>query len=203
MIVKICGITLPSQAKEISEYGADYIGVITYPKSPRYVNIEKIKEIKENLKNSKLVAVVVNPSLEQALELLNIADFIQFHGDEDLDFVKKFPKDRVIKAIRVKDESDLEKIKTFKNEDITVLVDAFKEGVYGGTGEMIDLNLLKKITGVYDKVIISGGLSESNLKEILNHVKPYGVDASSKLEVSPGIKDLDKVKKFINIAKNR
>ncbi|WP_299229670.1 phosphoribosylanthranilate isomerase [Sulfurihydrogenibium sp.] len=203
MIVKICGITLPSQAKEILEYGADYIGVITYPKSPRYVDIERIKEIKENLKNSKLVAVVVNPSLEQALELLNIADFIQFHGDEDLDFVKKFPKDRVIKAIRVKNESDLEKIKTFKNEDITVLVDAFKEGVYGGTGEMIDLNLLKKITDMYDKVIISGGLSENNLREILNHVKPYGVDASSKLEVSPGVKDLDKVKKFIDIAKNR
>jgi phosphoribosylanthranilate isomerase len=203
MIVKICGIILPSQAKEISEYGADYIGVITYPKSPRYVDIERIKEIKENLKNSKLVAVAVNPSLEQVLELLNIADFIQFHGDEDLDFVKKFPKDRVIKAIRVKDESDLEKIKTFKNEDITVLVDAFKEGVYGGTGKMIDLNLLKKITDMYDKVIISGGLSESNIKEILNHVKPYGVDASSKLEVSPGVKDLDKVKKFIDIVKNR
>jgi len=83
------------------------------------------------------------------------------------------------------------------------LVDAFKEGVYGGTGEMIDLNLLKKITDVYDKVIISGGLSETNLKEILNHVKPYGVDASSKLEVSPGVKDLDKVKKFIDIVKNR
>jgi phosphoribosylanthranilate isomerase len=203
MIVKICGITLPSQAREISECGADYIGVITYPKSPRYVDVERVKEIKEKLKNSKLVAVVVNPSLEQVLELLNIADFIQFHGDEDLDFVKKFPKDRVIKVIRVKNESDLEKIKTFKNEDITVLVDAFKEGVYGGTGEMIDLNLLKKITDMYNKVIISGGLSESNLKEILNHVKPYGVDASSKLEVSPGVKDLDKVKKFIDIAKNR
>ena len=203
MIVKICGITLPSQAKEISEYGADFIGVIAYPKSPRCVDIETIKEIKKELKNSKLVAVVVNPSLEQVLKLLNIADIIQFHGDEALDFVKKFPKERVIKAIRVKDESDLEKIKMYKNEGITVLVDTFKEGVYGGTGEMIDINLLKKITEIYDKVIISGGLSESSIKEILDHIKPYGVDASSKLEVSPGIKDLDKVKKFIDIVKNR
>ncbi len=198
MIIKICGITNPIQAKEISKLGADYIGVITYKKSPRYVNFETIKKIKETINGkTKLVVVVVNPTKEEAEKYLEVADFVQFHGDEDIDFIKNFPKEKVIKALRIKDDLDISNISPYIKENIPILIDTYKEGMYGGTGEMQKLETVKKILDIYDKVIISGGLSEENIDKVLKHIKPYGVDASSKLEKEPGIKNIEKVKKFI------
>ncbi|MEZ0323789.1 MAG: phosphoribosylanthranilate isomerase [Hydrogenothermaceae bacterium] len=200
--VKICGITQPEQAREISLAGVDYIGVILYPKSPRFVDLEKVKEIKKRLSDkTKLVAVVVNPDIDMGKNLLEIVDIIQFHGDEDIEFIKQFPKDKVIKAFRLKDEKDIEKIKPFLEEGFTVLVDGYREGEYGGTGTQIDLKLLKKVCSISDKVIIAGGLSDENIDSVLKEVKPFGVDASSKLETAPGIKDIEKVKRFIKLVK--
>ncbi len=197
-MIKICGITDPIQAKEISKLGPDLIGVITYNKSPRYVNFETIKDIKESINSkTKLVVVVVNPTYEEVQKYLEVADFIQFHGDEDINFIKKFTKEKVIKALRIKNNSDINKILPFVKENIPILIDTYKEGMYGGTGEIQNLETVKKILNLYDKVIVSGGLSEENIDDILKHIKPYGVDASSKLEKEPGIKDIQKVKKFI------
>lgn len=201
--VKICGITDPQQARDISLAGADYIGVVLFEKSPRFIPTESLKKIKEKIpKNTKLVAVVVNPTKEECEEILKVADIVQFHGEESLEFVSQFEKDRVIKAFRIRDESDIEKIKPFMEKGYTILIDAYIQGEYGGTGHQIDLNLVRKICGAYDKVIVAGGLSEENIGYILREVKPYGVDASSKLEIRPGIKDLEKVRKFIKAAKD-
>lgn len=201
--VKICGITIPSQAKEISQAGADFIGVILYERSPRFVELDKVEKIKENLmENTKLVGVVVNPDLESCRKILDVVDFIQFHGDEGFEFIKRFPKERVIKAFRIKNRADIENIKPYIDEDYLVLVDTFKEGEYGGTGDRIDIDILKEICSLYDKVIIAGGLSDTNIKYVLKMVKPYGVDASSKLEIKPGVKDIEKVKNFIKLVKD-
>jgi phosphoribosylanthranilate isomerase len=200
--IKICGIKSEEQAIKIAELGATHIGVIHFPKSPRHIDLDKIKSIKESLQNrAKLVAVVVKPEEELVKKLLDIVDIIQFHGDEPLEFIKKFPKDRVIKVFRVKSFEDIEKMKPFWKEDYLTLIDTFKKDEYGGTGERIDIELAKSIINQYPKTILSGGLSPDNLEDILPIVKPYGVDASSKLEVSAGVKDLEKVKRFINIAK--
>ena len=203
MIVKICGITLPQQAKEISELGADYIGTIFYQKSPRYVDLDKIKEIKQSLNiNTKLVVVVVNEDEKTVEKLFDTADIIQFHGDEEYSFIKNFPKEKVIKVFRLKEESQIKQMEQYMKDNYCLLLDTYKEGMYGGTGEAIDLQLLKKVLKLYDKIIVSGGLGLDNIKEVLSQIKPYGVDASSKLEIKPGIKDINKVKQFIEIVKS-
>lgn len=201
--VKICGITDEKQAREISLAGADYIGVVLFPKSPRFVNLEKVKEIKNSVYNTtKLIAVVVNPDIKLCKELLEIVDLIQFHGEEDIEFIELFPKDKVIKAFRIKDEKDLEKLKPFMEKDYLILIDAYKEGEYGGTGSSINMEIIKRVCDLYDKVIVAGGLSAENVREIIKSAKPFGVDASSKLEIKPGIKDMDKVREFIKAVKD-
>lgn len=201
--VKICGITDEKQAREISLAGADYIGVVLFPKSPRFVNLEKVKEIKNSVYNkTKLVAVVVNPDITLCKELLEIVDLIQFHGEEDIEFIELFPKDRVIKAFRIKDEKDLENLKPFMEKGYLILIDAYKEGEYGGTGSSINMEIIKRVCDLYDKVIVAGGLSAENVREIIKSAKPFGVDASSKLEIKPGIKDMDKVREFIKAVKD-
>ncbi len=202
MFITICGLTIPEQAKEIASYGATHLGVIHFPKSPRHLEFSQIKKIKEIVPaKTKVVAVVVNPSIKKVNQLLEIVDMVQFHGEEPIDFVKNFPKERVIKAFRIKDEKSINQIKPFIDEDYLILIDAYKEGEYGGTGKQIDVELAKKISNLTDKLILSGGLSPKNLEFLLEEIKPFGVDASSKLEIKPGIKDLEKTKKFIKIAK--
>ena len=200
--IKICGIIDVQQAKEISRLPITHMGVIHFQKSPRHIDLEKIKEIKENInKKVKLVAVVVNPPENIVNELLKIVDIIQFHGDENLNFVKKFPKERIIKAFRIKERKDIEKMKPFWKENYLILIDAYSENAYGGTGKQINRELAKYIVSQYPKTVLSGGLSEKNVKELIDYIKPFGVDASSKLEVKAGIKDLNKVKKFVEIIK--
>lgn len=201
--VKICGITDPEQAKQIALAGADYIGVVLFPRSPRFIDIEKVKEIKGVIfDKAKLVAVVVNPDINLCNQLLDIVDFIQFHGEEDIGFIQKFPKDRVIKAFRIKSEKDIEEIKPFIEKGYLILIDAYKEGEYGGTGDSIDLGIINKICSMYDKVIVAGGLSIENVRKVINVAKPYGVDASSRLEIKPGVKDIEKVRQFIRAVKD-
>jgi len=200
--IKICGITDKDQALKISRLGATHIGVIYYEKSPRHTDLQKIKEIKNYVeKEAKIVAVTVNPSRESVQKLLDIVDMIQFHGDESIDFISQFPLEKSIKAFRIKSEEDIKKMTPFIKNGHYILIDAYKEGEYGGTGRQINPELARKVTDLYDRIILSGGLSPYNLKELLDYINPYGIDASSKLELRPGIKDLKKVERFIKIAK--
>ncbi|NPA12794.1 MAG: phosphoribosylanthranilate isomerase [Aquificae bacterium] len=196
--IKICGITTEEQGVKIAQLGATHIGMIHFEKSPRHIPLSKIQSIASSIKGkAKSVAVVVNPNKETVEKLLNIVDFIQLHGDEDIQFALQFPKDRVIKAFRIKDKGDITKIQPFYKEGFTVLIDAYSPTEYGGTGKRINPNLAKEVVSLFPKTVLSGGLSEENITEILKQVKPYGVDASSKLEIKPGLKDLQKVERFI------
>ncbi|WP_457635683.1 phosphoribosylanthranilate isomerase [Persephonella sp.] len=201
-IIKICGLTDKDQALKIGKMGATHIGMIHYEKSPRHISLEKIEGISNVLKGiSKSVAVVVNPSRELVEELLEIVDLVQLHGDESPEFVSFFPKERAIKAFRIKSEKDIDRIKPFTQMGITILIDAYSERAYGGTGKQINPELAKKIVDFYSKTVLSGGLSPENLPDILKYIKPYGVDASSKLEIKPGIKDIKKTETFIKTAR--
>ena len=197
-IIKICGLTDKKQAVLIGEMGATHIGMIHFEKSPRHIPVEKIAEISGAVNGlAKSVAVVVNPEIKTVEALFRYVDIIQFHGDESTDFVSLFPKERVIKAFRIKEERDIEKIKPFMDRGYIILIDAYSENAYGGTGKQINPELAKKIADIYPKTVLSGGLSPDNVLKLLEYVRPYGVDASSKLEIRPGIKDLKKVEKFI------
>jgi len=201
-IIKICGLTEKDQAVSIGKMGATHIGMIHYEKSPRHLPLEKIKEISDALKDvSKSVAVVVNPQRSLVEKLLDIVDLVQFHGEETPQFVSLFPEERIIKAFRIKNENDLKTIKPFTEKGITILIDAYSEKAYGGTGKQINPVLAKKVVDFYTKTVLSGGLSPDNLEKLLWYIKPYGVDASSKLEIKPGIKDLKKTEIFIKTAR--
>ena len=199
--VKICGITNPEDAIYAAKSGADYIGVITYPKSPRYTSKEKRLEIIKSLQNFpvKKVAVVVNEPYEFIKELLDEGfDLIQLHGDEDIELGKKVGLSRVIKVFRVVDRTP--EVGEWEKA-YAILLDKYSRTAYGGTGERINWEIAKKLVEDRNKVFLAGGLNPENVSSAVEFVKPYAVDVSSGVEKERGKKDKNKVERFIKRAK--
>ena len=208
-LVKICGITSVDQALQIARLGVDAIGVISVRESPRYVTPKIKKDIFRNLEESfpqiKRVSVVKNIPLElickKSFEFENV---IQLHGDEDLSYCKilrrKFPQIEIWKAFRIKDREDTKEIELFSDFIDAVLLDSWNEKTYGGSGKRIKPEYLEQLK--FSKPwLLAGGISIDWLKQILTDIKPNGIDVSSSIESSPGIKDLNKTKKLLNIIK--
>ncbi len=199
MKVKICGITRIGDALEAVRLGADYIGVILYPKSPRYLPRERRTDILQ-VKGALKVAVMVNPSLEEALSALEEGfDLIQLHGEESYKFAQKIGNHRVIKAFRV--QESLPVIEEEWKSAHGVLLDTYQKDSYGGTGKTFNWDLAKELVDRGFRVFLSGGLKPENIREAVSKVKPYAVDVSSGVEISPGVKDHIKMKEFIREAK--
>ena len=208
-LVKICGITSVDQALQIAKLGINAIGVISVKESPRYVSTEKKEDIFRNLKKNfphvKRVSVVKNIPLE--LICINTFEFenvIQLHGDEDLSYCKKlrkkFPQIEIWKAFRIKDREDIKEIELFSDFIDTVLLDSWNEKTYGGSGIRINSKYLKELN--FSKPwLLAGGISIDWLNQILIDIKPDGIDVSSSIESAPGIKDLNKTKKLLNLIK--
>ena len=208
-LVKICGITSVEQALQIAELGVNAIGVISVKESPRYVSLQNKKDIFKNLKKNfpyvKRVSVVKNMPIE--LICINSFEFenvIQLHGDEDLSYCKKlrrkFPQIEIWKAFRIKDREDIKGIELFSDFIDAVLLDSWNEKTYGGSGIRIKSQYLEELK--FSKPwYLAGGISTDWLKQILNDIKPDGIDVSSSIESIPGIKDLNKTKKLLNIIK--
>ncbi len=188
--VKICGITNLEDAKLAQELGADFLGFILYPKSQRYITLEKALEIKKHI-HIPAVAVVVKEPIDGVKELLKHFDFVQLHGDEDCGFSIS---DRIIKVYRVKDR--LPKIESCWDKNM-LLFDTLSDK-YGGTGESFDWDMLRFLKRDF---FVSGGLKDSNL-DYLKSLKPYGVDVASGVEKNPGKKDKEKLEIFIKKAKS-
>jgi len=208
-LVKICGITSVDQALQIAKLGVDAIGVISVKESPRYVSTDKKKDIFRNLKknfpNVKRVSVVKNIPLEMIhINSFEFDNVIQLHGDEDLSYCKKlrkkFPEIGIWKAFRIKDREDINEIEPFSNFIDAVLLDSWNEKTYGGSGIRIKSKYLEDLK--FSKPwLLAGGISIDWLKQILIDIKPDGIDVSSSIESSPGIKDLNKTKKLLNLIK--
>ena len=208
-LVKICGITSVEQALQIAKLGVDAIGVISVKESPRYVSIKKKKEIFRNLKKNfpdiKRVSVVKNIPLELiSTDSFDFENVIQIHGDEDLSYCKKlrmkFPQIEIWKAFRIKDREDLQEIELFSDYIDAVLLDSWNAKTYGGSGIRINSKYLKELN--FSKPwLLAGGISIDWLKQILIDIKPDGIDVSSSIESSPGIKDLNKTKKLLDLIK--
>ena len=208
-LVKICGITSVDQALQIAKLGADAIGVISVKESPRYVSPQKKKDIFRNLKENfpqvKRVSVVKNIPLELiSINSFEFENVIQLHGDEDLSYSQKLrmklPQIELWKAFRIKDRENIREIELFSDFIDTVLLDSWNEKTYGGSGIRINSSYLKELN--FSKPwLLAGGISIDWLQQILIDIKPDGIDVSSSIESSPGIKDLNKTKKLLDLIK--
>ncbi len=194
--IKICGITSLQQAVEISKLEIDAIGFILYPPSPRYIEPEKVKRIISSIPPFiKTVGVFVNEAPDKLVSIKSITglDLVQLSGNETPDYTSSLRDSGipVIKAFRIKDSSDLKDLETFPAK--TILLDAWSDKEYGGTGNTFDWNLVSEIKSKYD-IVLAGGLNPDNIKQAICMVKPYAVDVSSGVENKPGIKSMDKIK---------
>jgi len=206
-LVKICGITSIEQAIKVAELGTNAIGIISVKESPRYISSESKKEIFKTLKdlypNIERVSVVKNRPINSIIKsLLNESEetVIQLHGDEDIDYCQKLkqqiPNVCLWKAFRIKNKKDIKKIKPFENFLDGILLDSWNNETYGGSGKRIEQKYLEDIS--FSKPWwIAGGVSIEWIDEILKKIKPNGIDISSSIEISPGIKDLEKTRQII------
>ena len=206
-LVKICGITSIEQAVQVAELGTNAIGIISVNESPRYISPEKKKEIFKTLKdlypNIDRVSVVKDSSIDSIIKgFLGEPNetIIQLHGDEDIDYCqklkKRIPNVGLWKAFRIKNKEDLDKIKPYENFVDAILLDSWNKETYGGSGKRIEQKYLENIS--FSKPWwIAGGVSSAWVDVILKNIKPNGIDISSSVETSPGIKDLEKTKQII------
>ncbi|WP_333785179.1 phosphoribosylanthranilate isomerase [Thermocrinis sp.] len=198
--VKFCGITREEDIKKAIELGVDYVGFIMYPKSPRWVGWEKLKNLLRLSEGVKKVVVFVNPSYQEVEKALSMgADLVQLHGEESFEFAKGVGLERVIKAFRVIDNFSV--AEDWKGAH-AILLDTYSEKAYGGTGESFDWTIAQSVVNMGFRVFLSGGLKKENVQKAIKIVRPYGVDVSSGIESSPGIKDHKKMEEFIHAVKN-
>lgn len=197
--VKICGLTNYEDAAAAIDMGADLLGFNFYPKSPRYIEpAEAAKVINRLPAFTDIVGVFVNEPAEKIHEARNLChlDWIQLHGDEDPEFCKEFRSHnvKVMKAIRVKDQKDVESAENFFTD--AILLDAFDPKKYGGTGISFDWNIIGHIN---KRIFLAGGINPDNAAKAVE-LGVYGIDICSGVEARPGKKDRKLMKKlFENI----
>ena len=199
--VKICGITRTGDARAAAEAGADAIGLVFYPQSPRYLSTERAVEIRDALPPFvQAVALFVNPDAAQVAQVIGRVHpaMLQFHGDETPEFCAQFGLP-FVKACRVRPGVDaLEYLRPFSRATAW-LVDSFVPE-YGGVGESFDWSL---IPGERARpLILSGGLHQGNVAGAIRDLHPWGVDVSSGVESAKGIKDAAKMTAFIAEVRN-
>lgn len=199
--VKICGITRVEDALSVAHNGADAIGLVFYDHSPRHVSIARAEQVVAALPPFiTVVGLFVNPEPEYVREVLEFVplDLLQFHGDETPTFCLQFDRP-YLKAIRVKAGVDLLQCAAQFATAKGLLLDAYVEGVPGGTGASFDWALIPENFPL--PVILSGGLNAENVAAAIEQVQPYAVDVSSGVEASKGIKDAAKIARFMQEVK--
>lgn len=195
--VKICGITRPEDALVAVEAGADALGLVFYPPSPRCVSLAQAEAIIESLPPFvSVVGLFVNAEageIAEAVRRLSL-DLIQFHGSECPDDCAGFGRP-YIKAIRVREDTDLPAERTRYRQARALLLDTYRPGVPGGTGERFDWSLIP--SALAGEVVLAGGLDAENIESAIRQVRPYAVDVSGGVEAAKGIKDPAKLRAFM------
>ena len=210
MLIKVCGITSVEQLNELQLIGVDYAGLIFYPPSPRYVGKHKMQasETKEQQISIRKIGVFVN---EQEGDLLKLVDdwgleMVQLHGEETPAYCERISKQvKVIKAFRVGTVDDIElRVSPYSDVVDYFLFDTMGEK-YGGTGKQFDWNLVSN-KALGKSYFLSGGIGAELDKELNDFASTqkdlYAVDVNSKFEVSPGIKNMGLIRKFVDSLKN-
>ena len=205
--IKICGLTKTSQARSIAELKINAIGVIGVKNSPRFVPEEEcmkiFNEVEKVSSSIEKVLVIANAKLEEVKCINNRStppSVIQLHGNESVDYCRElkneFPRIKIWKAFRLKAINDLENISQYEKNIDAILIDAWDEKSLGGTGNIVPIELLLNKT-FKAPWILAGGISAEIIPEIFSKLRPDGIDASSRLEISPGIKDIKKVASLV------
>ena len=202
--VKICGITNLEDALCAQSAGADFLGFV-FAESPRRISPENAKRVIEKLSEDiKIVALFVNEKTEIVDNIINTLgriDILQFHGDETPEYCMQFKPLKIIKAIRVKNEESIKQIQDFNAVDY-ILLDAYSDKAYGGTGKGFDLDLALKAKEFGLPLFLSGGLNPENVRNAVSSVNPFCLDVSSGVEKSPGQKDHALIKQFLKVIRN-
>ncbi len=195
--VKICGITNIDDAKGVVAAGADALGFVFHPASPRYVAPEDVADIVAALPPFvTTVGLFVNTPAVKIHQIMvqTGLQLIQLHGDETAAECHLHPPYSVIKALRVRDEQSLNHLDDYPVA--ALLLDAWSDEHYGGSGRQFDWQLVSRAT-MNKPLILAGGLNPANVATAIQLVNPYAVDVSSGVEREPGHKDLTLVAQFI------
>lgn len=199
--VKICGITRVEDALMAQRAGADALGLVMYPKSSRYVDLQQAIALREVIATDTLcVVLLVNADREFVKQVIAEVkpDLIQFHGDETADFCQQFDFP-FIRALRMREDLDIAAEARAYYNAFGLLFDAWNPDQYGGTGEQFDWQRLPRERDFH--LILAGGLNPLNVSEAVETARPDMVDVSGGVESSAGIKDEEKVRAFIKAAK--
>ena len=193
--VKICGITRPEDAALAVELGADAIGFVLWPASPRTVTAGQAGAIDTTGAFAARVGVFVNASANEVAEAVRVARLgaVQLHGDEAATDYSTVGAP-LIKAVTLAGSDDVARALALPAE-ITVLVDASDRTKRGGTGRLADWSLAKEVSDVRP-VILAGGLSASNVEDAIRAVRPWGIDVSSGVEEAPGVKSPQRMREL-------
>lgn len=209
--VKICGITNPRDAQQACEAGADAIGLNFYSGSPRYVTQSQATEIAKSIPPRVLkVGVFVNASAAEILATAKVTplDVVQLHGDEPASFLAELASLRILKVFRAGSAGHspiidfLADCKKLGQLPEALLIDAAAPGQYGGSGQTVDWSAVPKIRSHLAglPVVLAGGLKPENVGDAILAAQPDGVDVASGVEASPGVKDPEKVRRFVAAA---
>ena len=201
--VKICGITNQVDASDAIALGADAIGFIFHPPSPRYVSPEKVAEIIAGLPPFvSTVGLFVDMKFEDVRKVIDVSGIgcLQFHGEEEESLCDSFglPWYKTIKMMQGADV--VEKVGRY-NRSSAVLFDTGDSNLAGGTGKTFDWELIPQ--SMNKPYIVAGGLNAENVRKVIKMTKPFAVDVCSGVESEKGKKDKSKLKDFITLAKQR
>jgi phosphoribosylanthranilate isomerase len=199
--VKICGLTNVEDALAAVAAGADFLGFVLWERSPRHVTVETAREIARQLPpGTTRVGVFVDATVEQVMFSLRVCDFaaLQFHGQESPAYCQQFGV-MTIKAFRIRDAGSLSALSAYDTD--AFLLDSQVEGRPGGTGETFDWPLAAPAKKFDKPIFLAGGLTPQNVAAAVRAVRPFAVDVSTGVEVSPGKKDHQKMRDFVAAAR--
>lgn len=195
--IKICGITNLEDALLAAELGADALGFIFYPPSPRSIEPDAARAIIAQLPPLvTTVGVFVDEDAALVRELAAQVglDWLQLHGKETPEYCRAMGR-RVIKSFRIQNENSLAGLAAYRGAAQAFLLDTYKKGLVGGTGETFDWDLARRARP-YGPIILAGGLTPENVAQAITAAQPQGVDAASGVEAAPGKKDAEKLRAF-------
>ncbi len=198
--IKICGITRAQDALAAAELGADAIGLVLFANSPRSVTVEQVAGIVGDIpQHIEVVALFVDPDPHLVWEALatGLVDLLQFHGDEPAEFCEQFSTP-YMKAIAVKEDSELNQDLTSYSSAKYLLLDSYDPLLSGGTGKTFAWHKARQLAESQQiRLVLAGGLNPGNIQAAIHAIQLFGVDVSSGVETSKGVKDLSKMKAFI------
>ena len=200
MRIKICGITRPGDAEQALALGADTVGCVFHTASARHVTAEIAQDIQVAVGNAgTMVGLFVDPTVDEVQAVLDRVDLdvLQFHGQESPAFCEQFQRP-YLKAVAMSADVDLSAVNKAYEAARGLLLDSAHEGQFGGTGQRFDWDWID--AGLEKRLMLAGGLNADNVGEAIRLVRPAAVDVSSGVERDKGIKDIDRMRAFIEAA---